>query len=123
MAWYTHIEQTAKGNKKLGFLKRNFKFNNPDIKSRTYKTLVRPTLKYCSTVWDPHTAKAALQLEIVQCRSARWVKNDYLQQSSVTQKFIDLKWQDLAKNNGSRGPEGPLGGSIWALRGGPLRLP
>ena len=57
----THNEQTAaKGNtcKKLGFLKRNLKINNPDIKSHTYKTLVRPTLKYCSMVWDSHTAKS-----------------------------------------------------------------
>ena len=55
MTWNTHIEQTAaNGNKKLGFLKRN-KINNPDIKSHAYKTLVRPTLEYCSTGWDPHT--------------------------------------------------------------------
>ena len=86
MTWNTHVEQTAaEGNKKLVFPKRNLKINNPDIKSRAYKTLVRPTLKYCSTVWDPHTAKAALQLEMVQCWAARWVKNDYVQQSSVTQ--------------------------------------
>ena len=96
MTWKTHTEQTAaKGNKKLGFLKRNLKINKPDIKSRTYKTLVRPTLEYCSTVWDQHTAKAALQLEMVQCRAARWVKNDYVQQSSVTQMLMDLKCQDL----------------------------
>ena len=42
-------------NKKLGFQKRNLKINNPDIKSHTYKTLVRPTYEYCSTVWDSHT--------------------------------------------------------------------
>ena len=61
MMWNTLIEQTtAKGNKKLGFLKRNPKINNPDIKSSAYKTLVRPTLEYSSMVWDPHTAKAAL---------------------------------------------------------------
>jgi hypothetical protein len=67
MSWNTHIEQTAaKGNKKLGFLKRNLKVNNPEVKSRAYKSLVRPTLEYCSTVWDSHTGKAASQLEMVQ---------------------------------------------------------
>ena len=72
MAWNTHIKQTAaKGNKKLGFLKRNLKSNNPVIKLCTYKTLDRPTLKYYSTVWDPNTAKAALQLEIVPRWAAR----------------------------------------------------
>ena len=92
MTWNTHFEQNAaKGNKKFGFLfKRNLKIFNPDIKSCAYKTLVRPTLEYCNTVWDPHTAKAALQLEIVQHRAARWVKNDYIQQCSVTQMLIDL---------------------------------
>ena len=47
MMWNTHTEQTAvKGNKKLGFLKRNLKINNADIKGRTYKTLVRLTLEW-----------------------------------------------------------------------------
>ena len=72
MTWNIHIEQAAaKGNKKSNFLKRNFKINNPDIKSCTYKTLVRLTLEYCCTVWDPHTPKAAAQLEMVQRRATR----------------------------------------------------
>ena len=98
MMWNTHIKQiAANGNKKLGFLRRNFKINNPDIKSHAYKTMVKPTLKYCSTVWDPHTAKTASQLETVQCQAAKWVKNDCIQQSSVTQMLIDLKWQDWTR--------------------------
>ena len=39
-------ETAAKVNKKLGFLNRNLKINNPHIKSRAYKTVVRPTLEY-----------------------------------------------------------------------------
>ena len=65
--------------------------------SCAYKILVRPTLEYCSTVWDPHTAKAALQLQMVQRQAASWVKNDYVQQSSVTQMLIALKWWNLAQ--------------------------
>ena len=43
MTWNTHIKQSAaKGNKKLGFLKRNLNINNPDIKSHAYKTMVNP---------------------------------------------------------------------------------
>ena len=77
MTWNTHIEKTAaKGNKKLGFLKRTLKINIPDTKSHVYKTLVTPTLEYCSTVWDPRTAKGA-QKEMVQCQAARCVTNDY----------------------------------------------
>ena len=73
----------------LGFLKRTLKINNPVIK---HKTLVRPTLEYCSMVWDPYTAKAVLQLEMVQHWAAGWVNNDYVQQRSVTQMLLDLKW-------------------------------
>ena len=98
MSWNTHIEQTAaKANKKLGFVKRNLKVNNPEVKSLAYKTLVRPNLEYCSTVWDPHTQKSAQQLEMVQRRAARWVKNDYVQQSSVTQMLNELGWRTLAQ--------------------------
>ena len=35
--------------------------------------------------------KAASQLEMVQCQAGRRVKNNYVQQSSVTQMLIDLK--------------------------------
>ena len=48
--------QTAdKANKKLGLLKISLNVNNPDLKSHAYKSLVRPTLEYADTVWDPHT--------------------------------------------------------------------
>ena len=42
-------------------------------------------------VWDPLTAKAASQLEVFQCLTARWVK------SSVTQMLIDLSWWELVQ--------------------------
>ena len=82
--------------KRLGFLKRNLKINNPDIKSHAYKTLVRDNSLVLQHVWDPQTAKAAIQLEMVQCRAPRWAKNNFVQPSSVTQMLINLKWQDLA---------------------------
>ena len=50
----------ARGNKKLGFLKRNLTINHPDIKTHAYKTLVTPTLEYCSMTRDPHIANATL---------------------------------------------------------------
>ena len=80
MTWNTHTEQLQqRGTNRFGFLKRNLKINNPDITNCIYKTLVRPTLEYCSMVWDPHTTKAALQLQKVQYWATTWVKNDYIQ--------------------------------------------
>ena len=48
-------------------------------------------------VLDPHTAKAALQLEMVRCRGVKWVQNDYVWQNSVTQILIALQWWELAQ--------------------------
>jgi hypothetical protein len=39
-------ELTSKGNKALGFLKRNLKTSNQQIKTQAYQALVRPKLEY-----------------------------------------------------------------------------
>ena len=56
--WSLHIDHTTKkANQTLGFLKRNIRVHNKDLKSVTYKTLVRPQLVYASTVWYPNHGK------------------------------------------------------------------
>ena len=82
LSWTTHIDSVSKkANQTLGFLKRNIKVHNKDLKSTAYTTLVRPQLEYASTVWSPHTAT---KLEAVQLRSAHWATRDYQRTSSVT---------------------------------------
>ena len=52
LSWSPHIDNTTKkANQTLGFLKRNIRVHNKDLKSIAYKTLVRPQLEYASTVW------------------------------------------------------------------------
>ena len=68
---------TAKANSTLAVLKRNVRVPSKSIKAAAYKSLVRPHLEYCSTVWDPHTKFLKNKLEAVQGRSARWVFNKY----------------------------------------------
>ena len=51
LSWSSHIDNTTmKAKQTLGFLKRNIRVHSQDLKSVTYKTLVRPQLEYTSTV-------------------------------------------------------------------------
>jgi hypothetical protein len=96
MKWNNHINCiAAKGNRNLGFVKRNLRGCTQDIKQLAYYTLVRPSLEYCGAVWDPHTADLTNKLESVQRRAARFVSNNYDWHSSVTTMLKDLNWTTL----------------------------
>ena len=91
-----HIDSTAgKANKKLGFLKRNIKVKDSTLKEKAYKAIVRPTVEYCATVWDPHYKTQAATVEKVQRRAARWVTGRFHNMSSVSDMLSDLGWRDL----------------------------
>ena len=54
LTWHKHIDSTmAKASKTLGFLRRNLGDCNMQVKSTAYTSLVRPTLEYSSSVWNP----------------------------------------------------------------------
>ena len=96
LTWDEHISTiTSKANRTLGFLRRNLQVNNQQLKSQAYKKLVRPTVEYASTVWDPYTKKNIDQLERVQRRAARYVHNSYYNTSSVTDMLQKLNWRSL----------------------------
>ena len=96
MQWSKHIDKiTAKANSTLGFLRRNLRVNSQVIKARAYNTLVRPTLEYASTVWDPADHKAAHKIEMVQRRAARYVTGRYRRRSSVGDMLTNLQWTPL----------------------------
>ena len=58
LKWNSHTNSiSSKANQTLGFLKRNLKINSPTIKEKAYKSIVRPKLEYCNTVWDPKSIK------------------------------------------------------------------
>ena len=58
--------------------------------------LVRPSLEYSSTVWDPYTQCDIDRIEAVQRHSARFVCRRYHNTSSVTTMMQELNWLPLA---------------------------
>jgi hypothetical protein len=91
MSWRSHIDKTVKkANSTLGFLRRP-EGQQPGYENNAYKTLVRPTIEYCSSVWSPHTKDAINKIEMVQRRAARYVTNRYRNTSSVTPSGFFLK--------------------------------
>lgn len=98
LKWNKHIDEiTSKGNKMLGFLKRNLKTSNKEIKSQAYRALVRPKLEYSCTVWDPQSHESIHKIEMVQRRAARYVHNNYHNTSSVTNMIHNLNWPSLSQ--------------------------
>lgn len=97
MRWNTHVGSTrARAYGALGFLRRNLSGCNADIKTLAYKTLVRPHLEYCDTVWDPHTHNNINKLEAIQNKAARWIRRDYRHTTSVTLLKQSIKLDPLA---------------------------
>ena len=67
MSWDTHINNiTAKANKILSVLRRNFQIKQEETKSLAYKSMVRSNLEYCSSICAPHTKQHIDKIESVQ---------------------------------------------------------
>ncbi|XP_071132773.1 uncharacterized protein [Mytilus edulis] len=92
LKWDIHINNiTAKANKSLGFLRRNIGKFPEEIKKRAYQAIVRPNVEYASSVWDPYQENHIKQIEMVQRRSARFIKHP----GSVTSLLKELKLPSL----------------------------
>ena len=98
--WKPHINNISKkANSTLGFLRRNLRKTLKNIKEQAYRTYVRPTLEYSSSLWDPHIKDQASLIEMVQRRAARFVMSDYhpLPRHSVSRMLSDLQWKTLSE--------------------------
>ncbi|XP_072018459.1 uncharacterized protein [Amphiura filiformis] len=103
--WKNHIQQiSAKANRTLGFIKRNFYSCPKSTKEAAYRFLVRPLLEYSSAAWDPHTKDSINQIEMIQKRAARFVFNDYTSRTpgTVTNMLKTLEWDSLENRRTSR---------------------
>ena len=94
--WKAHIMSTAtKANQKLGFIRRNLRGSPYKLRELSYITLVRSSLEYCGSIWDPTNNDEVNRLEMVQRRAARWARGAH-GIISVTKLLRDLNWLDLA---------------------------
>jgi hypothetical protein len=93
LSWNIHIDIIVKkGNNTLGFPRR---VSSEETKACAYISLVRPSLEYCSTVWNPYTKDRIYKIEMVQRRAARYVTNRYHNTSSVSSMIDHLGWETL----------------------------
>ena len=96
LTWADHINSTAsKANRVLGLLRRNLYSCSAAVKETAFKTLVRPKLEYCASIWDPHHQNHKDRLEAVQRRAARFVCKDFRRKSSVSSMISKLGWKSL----------------------------
>ena len=95
LSWNNHISNiSAKANRTIGFLRRNIHSCPKEVKAAAYTTLVRPSIEYASSVWDPYTRNNIHQLEAIQRRAARFVYNNFYDRV-VTSMISRLQWESL----------------------------
>ena len=65
------------------------------MKEQAYKSIIRPSLEYACTVWDPYLQQDIYTIERVQSRAARFATNKYRNTSSVGNMLQYLEWRSL----------------------------
>ena len=79
LKWSTHISDICKraGSTLLGFLRRNLRNCPQECRRLAYISLIRSSLEYGTTVWDPYLKQDVDRVERVQRQAARFIKRDY----------------------------------------------
>ena len=65
----------AKANRIDEIIKHTFSCINIDMFRILSKSLVRPILEYCSSIWSPYTKVSARKIEQIQRRATKMVEN------------------------------------------------
>ena len=93
LQWSTDVQNiTKKANSTLGFLRRNLKNCPEECRKLAYISLVRSTLEYGFSIWDPYLQKDINSIEKVQRQAAMFIKRDYKsrEEGCVTNMLNDL---------------------------------
>ena len=97
LKWHSRVTIiTKQANSTLGFLRRNLKSNSTSVKEQAYKYLVRPSLEYACSVWNPYFAEDINLIEFVKRRAARYITGRQNDTSSVNDMIDKLHWRNLA---------------------------
>ena len=77
LSYRAHIETIInKAMKTYGWLSRNLVTRDPVVVVKVYKTLIRPTLEYASSVWSPSRVGMIQKLEKVQRKITKLICRD-----------------------------------------------
>lgn len=96
LSWRSHISNTcARARKTIGLLYRIFSKAGPATLNHLYKVLVRPTLDYASSIWDPPHSVHKLSLERVQNFGARVALNSWSRETEPDALKARLGWPRL----------------------------
>jgi hypothetical protein len=57
--------------------RRNLKGSPYKLREMVYLSLVRSSLEYCGSIWDPTVKQEVDMVEVVQRRAARWARGAY----------------------------------------------
>ena len=82
LTWKTHIHSLTKhASQKLGFLARARGFFSSSHLLSIYKSQIRPSLEYCSHVWDGASKSTLCLLDKVQSKAIHLINNPNLTKS------------------------------------------
>ena len=98
LSWSSNIINiSVKANRTIGFLRRNIHSCPKEVKAAAYTTLVRPSIEYARSAWDPYIRNNIHQLEAIQRRAARFVYNNFYDREPgvVTSMISRLQWESL----------------------------
>ena len=95
LSWAAHIDTVCcKAKWQIGLLHRHFHAGSPSCKAQLYKSLVLPTLDYCSSLWDPNYAIHVNKLESLQKFAARFVTGRW--HDNYDSLLSHLNWPELS---------------------------
>ena len=96
LLWEKEVNAISqKASNTLNFIRRNLKYCPQQAKTIAYNLLVRSTVEYFTSTWDPYYAKDINKIERVNWRAARFVPVDHSPRSSVTVMLAQLGWSTL----------------------------